>query len=762
MKRNTISLIVSLLLPIAAAAQIGGWTSYPAYGDITKIVRAGTTVYAVATENLFAYNTSDGSVTSYDKAATLSSACVADIEWCSSVGCLIVVYDDYNIDLLDAAGDVVNVPDYRDKTLTYDKTINNVVVSGRYAYLCTGFGIVKMNVETASFDETYNMGVAVRDITVVGTTIYAATDGGVYAGSTTDNLADNAAWTLLYGDAFTHIVAMSNGRIMVLKSGSAYELDPSTGSTTYVTAPRYTDLYYDGEKIVCYGGPTSILFIYDNLKRRNIEYPLTAIAPAAQSGSYWIADGMLLVAADIADDDNTSSAVTLTSSGVRPDGPQSNYFGFMLYSNERLYSCPGGNDATRTAAVQVLDDGEWTVYDDTFVDDLGHRYFNAYAVAVDPKDADHVMVGASSGLYEFLGGAFVKNYTRSNSPLQGAATVNEAAKDNYTIVSGAVYDDDGVLWLANSIAPSASLFSLDDGTWTSHHSSALMNTDDEYSMDKMCAMTFDSRGLLWMGNNFWTRPALICYQPSTGGIAVYDDFVNQDGTSLTAEGVSCIAEDADGDIWLGTAAGPLVFSQSYIGSDSYTFEQPKIPRNDGTTYADYLLDGVSITAIAIDGAGRKWFGTESGAYLISYDNMTQEQHFTSDNSPLPSDVIEAIAIDGKTGRVFLATDKGLCSYVSDATDPVDEMDSDNVYAYPNPVRPDYSGPITVTGLSFDADVKICSSAGALMAEGRSTGGTFVWDGCDKKGQRVASGVYMVLTAKSDGTKGCVAKIAIVR
>ena len=122
----------------------------------------------------------------------------------------------------------------------------------------------------------------------------------------------------------------------------------------------------------------------------------------------------------------------------------------------------------------------------------------------------------------------------------------------------------------------------------------------------------------------------------------------------------------------------------------------------------------------------------------------------------------SIAINRLTGEVFFLTDEGLCSYISDATESTDEMTDDNVYAYPNPVTPDYTGLITVKGLSLNADVKICSSSGKLIAEGRSNGGTFTWDGCDRNGDKVASGIYMVITATSNGNKGTVCKIAIIR
>ena len=141
--------------------------------------------------------------------------------------------------------------------------------------------------------------------------------------------------------------------------------------------------------------------------------------------------------------------------------------------------------------------------------------------------------------------------------------------------------------------------------------------------------------------------------------------------------------------------------------------------------------------------------------------MQQVQHFLTTNSELLSDNIESIAINDQTGEVFIGTDNGLCSYMSDASATNESMSKNNVYAYPNPVKPDYTGLITVVGLTMDADVKIVTVSGTLVAEGRSNGGTFTWDGCDSSGHRVASGVYMVQTATSEGNKGTVCKIAIV-
>lgn len=213
-------------------------------------------------------------------------------------------------------------------------------------------------------------------------------------------------------------------------------------------------------------------------------------------------------------------------------------------------------------------------------------------------------------------------------------------------------------------------------------------------------------------------------------------------------------------MWIGTSSGPLYLTPADMQSGVFT--QHKVARNDGTNLADYLLANFNTRSIAVDGANRKWIGTQNGVFLISDDCNTQVQHFTTENSPLLSNTVTDIKVDPNSNMVYFATDKGLCSYASDATQPADIMTKDNVYAYPNPVRPDYTGPITIVGLSYNSDVKIVTSNGVLVNKGRSTGGSYQWDGCDLKGRHVASGVYMVEAATENGEKGAVCKVAVIR
>jgi hypothetical protein len=394
---------------------------------------------------------------------------------------------------------------------------------------------------------------------------------------------------------------------------------------------------------------------------------------------------------------------------------------------------------------------------------LDKTYQDIVCLDYDPNDITHVFAGGRTGMYEFKDGKFIKYYSNDNSPFETASTVGNNNKE-YVLVTGLKFDTSGNLWCLSSVAPKTSLLEYTkDGQWADHGKTDFMVYSNR-SMENLVNPMFDSRGLLWFVNDYFRKPALLCYNITTDASKQYSTFVNEDGTTVEiSEGVRCVAEDLNNNIWIGTNVGPLMLENSQISNGTEVFTQVKVPRNDGTNYADYLLSGVDISCIAIDGGNRKWFGTKSnGVYLISSDNLSQIHHFTSSNSSLLSDVVEAIAINGTTGEVFIGTDKGLCSYMSDATTPSEEMKKDEVYAYPNPVKPDYTGLITVVGLSYNADVKITTSNGILVAEGQSNGGTFTWDGCDKKGKRVASGVYMVMTATSDGSKGTVCKIAIVR
>ena len=459
-------------------------------------------------------------------------------------------------------------------------------------------------------------------------------------------------------------------------------------------------------------------------------------------------------------------------STLNPGGPKYNYFGFLKYANNQLYTCNGNVGGQKDACIQILGKDNWNIYQDDNISNItGVGYKDLVCIDYDPLDIKHVFAGGRNGLYEFYDGKFVKHYNHTNSLIEIVGGLQNNAE--YELVQGIKYDASGNLWLLNSEAPNSSLIEYSkDQEWISRSKSELMKYESygvkNKSLATLQSMMIDSRGLLWFVNNHWANPSFFCYQFPTnntddGVIKAFTSITNQDGTTISnIFGISCIAEDKNKNLWIGTNQGPFLLESNQITADSPVFTQVKVPRNDGTNYADYLLTGMNISCIAIDKANRKWFGTKNnGVYLISSDNLEQLNHFTTSNSKLLSDNIEAIAINDDTGEVYIGTENGLCSYMSDSNSSNEEMTKDNVWAYPNPVKPDYTGLITITGLSLNANIKIVTSNGTLVNQGKSSSGIYQWDGTDLKGKKVASGIYMVMTATEEGDKGVVCKIAII-
>lgn len=477
----------------------------------------------------------------------------------------------------------------------------------------------------------------------------------------------------------------------------------------------------------------------------------------ASTGLWWTRNDAGLLACYILAADGTR---TYKTEGVLPEGPASNHFYRLYMHGGKLYSVAGfwaqENNAGYPGEVHVWNGQNWSEFEQPTSQMIGHDYIDLLCMDFDPKKEGHVMVGAKGGVYEFQDGKFIKHYGRQNSVLESGVN-----SDNYTIVSTLKYTDNGDLWVLNSM--------VDNPIWKIEHGSGNwvnyphpeMSTPAKYNLVSLLQSRYN-KNIMWFANNYYMENRLYAYDFVNDKLVGHGpNFTNEDGTVITPVMVYALAEDLDGNVWIASSNGPFYISSADAIAGNDAFIQHKVPRNDGTNLADYLLSDVKTRCIAVDGANRKWMGTENGVFLISSDCNTLLQHFTTENSPLPSNTVYDICVDDNSNMVYFATERGLCSYASDATQPSEEMTKDNVYAYPNPVTPEYTGKITIVGLSFNADVKIVTSNGALVNQGRSTGGSYQWDGRDLKGKRVASGVYMVQAATETGDKGVVCRIAVV-
>ena len=688
---KTITLLITILfmvLPLSATDK-ESWEIYTSYNDITEIEPAGNLVFALASNGLFSYHIKDGSVTTYDKANTLSDFDINHIAWNKTTKKLVITYTNGNIDLLDANGNVVNVPDLYLKSMTDNKQINHINISGANVYLSLSFGIIKLDTKEGKILDAYKLGFNVNYSYIEDNCLYAASkEAGLYKGVLKNNLLDNNNWE---------------------KAGNFKE-----------QTMNYTNVYDTTNK-------------------------------------YWwtVKEGKLTYYTL-----NTDKEKIYQTEGIIPDGPASNKF-YRLYINKnKLYAVAGAwsqeKDCNNMGEVHVWNGEKWEEFEQPSDASLGHLYRDLLCLDFDPSKEGHIMVGSKAGLYEFQDGKFIKCYNKDNT-----SVITSPLGNNYTIISSVKYDATGKLWLLNSLGDN-SILSFDQTTqeWK-HYPHSEIGSNDRYNLTGF--IIGKNNGNIWFVNNYYEKNRLYKYNYNIDELTMYGPtFTNEDGRDITPIYVHCLAEDRNGNIWIGTTSGPLYLSMSDIKNGNNIFTQHKVPRNDNTNYADYLLDNSNIRCIAVDGANQKWFGTDNGVYLVSDDCNTQIYHFDTDNSPLISNIVYSIAVNNNTGKVYFATDKGLCSFNNGIVGSNSEMIKDNVYAYPNPVKPDYTGKINIVGLSFNANIKIVSTNGTLINEGRSAGGSYSWDGCDLNGKKVASGIYMVETATESGEKGIVCKIAIIR
>lgn len=757
--------ILSILIAITANAGIGDWVLYPSYHNATYCQTAGDKVYVLASGALYSYNTSDEEVRVYDKINTLSDIDITHIEYCKDIKALVVVYSNANIDILFDDEEVYNITDFKNKPLP-DKRINGVDIQGTTAYLSTVFGIVELDLEEYEFTNTYTTGLNTYCTYLFNGTLFCGTETGMYSCATDNNLLDKNNWVKKNNYFTKAICELDSMLYCYLDEFGIYSYNASNNilkDVVYNHGEKYNAMYSNGKEIIASAkkkttiitSPTDVT-VYKNSNSNFI---------LKDGNHFWDCKGYNGIVKCIARD----GEIIVNSTAVTPDSPVRNYCEYMKFASDDKLLVAGGNlnyfDITfydGTLMEYDYSGNRWNnLPEDTIKQATGIPYLNLCSIDEDPAEPGHYFAGSFGyGLYEFRNGKFVKHYSTHNSPLESVIPTNT----RFVRIPSVKFDKEGNLWCINTGTKNIVKVLKSDGTWCELYYKPIEK------LATMVEPVMDSRGWLWL-KSLQGEAGIFCAKMNGTPLDSSDDeskawlnkFVNQDGISYDIYQVFTLAEDREGQMWVGTNTGLFVIDNPKTFFNNGVFKQIKVPRNDGTGLADYLLSGTYIKSIQVDGANRKWIGTnDDGIYLISADGLETIHHFTTENSPLPSNSIVSIAINDRSGEVFIGTDKGIASYISDATRPEEKLDENNIYAYPNPVKADYSGNIAIVGLTHDCNVKIVDTAGYLINEGTSNGGQYTWNGRNARGEKVASGVYYVLTYDSNGNEGVATKIVVIR
>ena len=774
MKRTLYTLLLLCVAAssyVAAQKGVGQWSSYLAYYETTQVAEAGNCVYAVANGSLYSYGKEDNSLVYYSRQTGLSDGDISHISYNPNVARLLITYSNGNIDLLDESG-VYNLSYLLDNSGVTDKTINSVTQYNEYAYLSTNFGIIALNMDKREIKDTYKLNDEVYSVAIDGENIYAATStlGLIYA-PLSSNLLDYNVWKT-YPLSSSEIQKGSVSRIgffgqnLCLLTDKGIHYKGTDGVVkSLLKNSSLKDMTIQNGKLMAY--TVSELYIYSSLTDRDVVKAETVngVSSLKSEGTYWIAAGTSGIKG--VRKSGSGFETIVESTGDNTAYPKRNYNYYMTTYGNKLLVVGGGrwtNRWGRPGTFMEYEDGKWFNFDENTINknpganenNQFRRFWDYTGVAIDPKDPTRYFISSyGEGIVELKDKEPVQLYNHTNSELD---YILPSSPYNYIRVGGITFDEEGNLWMTNCEVESVLKVLKADGTWKRFRFDGYKNVS---MADKI---TITSNGYKWINSPYGSVRGLFVLNDngtiddeSDDEYHFYSTFSDTNGT-IDVSGYYCVTEDKEGQVWIGTNRGPIICT-SYRDINNIRCSRIIRTNDDGESY--YLLDGEQINAIAVDGGNRKWIATNSsGVFLVSDDGMETIAHFTTENSPLPSNQINSLAINQITGEVFIGTEKGLVSYMSDATEGSE--DYSNVYAYPNPVRPEHGDKVTIMGLMDESNVKITDIRGNIIYQGKSAGGTFTWDCCKKGGRRVATGVYLVLSATPEAKESVVTKIMVVK
>jgi hypothetical protein len=747
-------------LNLYSQTPVGSWSDHLSY-NTARCIAVGTKEVFVSTgSSIIIYNKEFSELRKMSRINGLTETVIRSIAWSEETATLVIGYSTTNVDLI-LNNTVVNIPDIYNKYIPGKKEINKIRTNGKYAYLACSFGVVVIDLNKKEIYDTWKPGpgtesTGVSDICFGDNNIYAATETGVFfANLSNQGLSYFGNWRRVNtlpdpGGKYTALT-FSDQRLFTNKYDPLSDGDSlfSVGETT--TLFSYLSGVFNLSIDSGTGGFTissgSSLRYFDSggtLKKTisNYGFALPHILQSiADNGDIWIAD----ISSGLVKGENMNEFSVLNL-----PGPVSNNAFYITSLNGKTIICGGGvddswNNLGRSFQVSVYKDNSWTNLSGADIND-------ALKSLIDPDDENHLFISSwGGGLLEYRDNNLINHYTEANSPLQSIIPGK-----SFVRINGLAMDNSKNLWITQTGVPGSIKVLRPNGSWIVNpltiNAPVIGDLIITGAGHKWIILP-EGQGLFILDDN---------KTPEASGDDRYIKMVVKDTENQIISSVYSIAVDLDGNIWIGTDQGPLIYyNPDRVFNEDLRANRIKIPRNDGSGLSDYLLRSESVTSIAVDGANRKWLGTSgSGTYNVSSDGTVQIVNFKVQNSPILSDSVISIAVDNKTGDIWLGTSKGLQSYRGNATTGGEKFT--RVYAFPNPVREDFTGNVTITGLIRDTQINITDISGNLVYETISDGGQATWDLKTYNGKRVATGVYLIFCASSDGSQAFVTKILVIR
>ena len=750
-----ISCLIFCFSAAKGQAPVGSWSDHLKYSTAVHLAVSPQNIYASTGEALLVYNKDLSELKKLSRVNGLTETGISAIAWSDENNVLVIAYKSANIDII-SKNTIFNIPE-----IMYGQTgsisINRIRTSGRYAYLASDHGIIVIDLIKKEIRDTWKPGRdpdrnIIHDIAFGNGLVYAATNHGIMYGDLSNaGLSYFGNWEQLAGlpDSRSNLLIFSEDKLY-----ANFPMQISEGD----------EVYSAGTNVIMFSkiagvenrsfdiAPGGFSISSDRMARiynteGSLEKTIGSYGWAqpdicqaiVEERNIWIADKTR----GLIGGKNMTDFIKYEIPGPADD----NVVHIASFKGKTVI-CAGGidkfwNGSERTFQVSIHENGK-------FENIILENEKDAMRCCFDPTDNSHFFISSwGNGLYEYRDNVQINHYDNGNSPL-GEDSGNNAD----TRVCGITFDRDGNLWITQGNSNSTIKVLKPDGRWIIF----------PYTVNASVPLDLISVS----GGQKWIL------QPGASSLFILDDNYTPElladdrhmrlsvrDTEGNFFSVFSMNEDLDGNIWIGTDKGPLVyFNPGKIFDKDLTAHRIKIPRDDGSGLADYLLGTEMITSVSVDGDNRKWIGTSgSGAYLLSSDGSKVLKTYNRSNSPVFSDSIAALAVDNHTGEVWFGTSRGTLSIRESATSGGEKFSG--VYSFPNPVRDNFTGNITIAGLLRDTNVKITDINGNLVFETTSTGGQASWDLKTYNGKRVTTGVYLVFCSSADGSQSCTTKILVV-
>ena len=764
--------IVLLFSTLLSKAQNQVWKDYFSYNNVSQL-SAGTEEVFAATENaILIFNTKTTSVETISSIQGLKMQKVTALHYSEKFKKIIVGNEDGSIQIVNrATGKIYFIDDIFNKNSLSPglKKINNFTEFKGELYVATNYGISVLNLNNNEFLDTFYIGAqggneSVRQVAVLGNWIYAATEreGLKRAVVTNPNLVDYRQWEVYDYGKWLGICSHEGSLVGVKEDDVIYVLGSNGFENLGIVETDFKNIISSNKHLVVSSEQESAIYnetlnLLGTVKRSSTQSALflNDYVYLGVSGG-----GLLQYALS-----NLESP-----SHLSPDGPLSNKVFSLLDTDNGLWMVFGGYSSSYNPHNPSLGAYGLSRYkggkgwEHISYDKLKEARALSKAV-LHPRNPQQLLVSSfHSGLLQIdlnegdLSRSEVVLYDSNNtgaSGLEKLDPVTHGVSLDYVSVrvNGPAFDREGTMWLTNSMVYSTLKQKRTDDTWGSY---SFGNRLQDVENSSFGVPLIDKNETKWIPSY---KDGLIGFNEKKGNKVM---LVNTGAVSgnLPDNDVRSIAIDKNNQMWIGTAKGLRVLpNPDRFLADGQLQTNAIVIMQDGL--AEELFYQQNISKIKVDGANNKWVAVvDAGVFLVSANGQETRYHFTKENAPLPSNTINDIEINQKTGEVYFATDAGMVSFIGNATEGTTGYG--NVIAYPNPVRPEFLGEVKITGLMNKSNVKIADVEGNLVFETTSEGGTVVWDTYSFSGRKVQSGVYLIFVSSQDGTDKAVKKLMIIR